>query len=205
MPFLTDLRARLTGPVVAAVEAAKAAAERAIPRKAATEAEAPQPEPLKAAIPEDLPPPPLLQRALRHAPKAEQAPEPVAATVPEPQPAATPDPLEEAYTHLARLNAALAAAGEPEVAAAGARFHAAVRTLLEELSQNPAAVSAHRHPLASWVPGLALATERYVTLQRRAPDPDRRNDLVSVLDQVARRVLAHAEAAKAGNGAFRAA
>lgn len=209
MPFLTDLRARLTAPVVAAVEAARAAAERAIPRKAATtEAEPIATDTLKAAIPEDLPPPPLLQRALRHAPKAEQAPAtvaaPVAATVPAPQPAA-PDPLEEAYTHLARMNAALAAAGEPEVAAAGARFHAAVRTLLEELSQNPAAVSAHRHPLASWVPGLALATERYVTLQRRAPNPDRRNDLVSVLDQVARRVLAHAEAAKGGNGAFRAA
>lgn len=200
MPFLTDLRARLTGPVVAAVEAAKAAAERAIPRKG-TPIEA---EPLQAAIPEDLPPPPLLQRALRHPPKTEEAPAPVAAAMPEPQPA-TPDPLEEAYMHLARINAALAAAGDAEVAAAGARFHAAVRALLEELSHNPAAVIAHQHPLASWVPGLALASERYVTLQQHAPDPDRRNDLVSVLDQVARRVLAHAEAAKGGNGAFRAA
>jgi hypothetical protein len=55
------------------------------------------------------------------------------------------------------------------------------------------------------VRGLAMATERYVTLQHRAPDPDRRNGLVSVLDQVARRVLAHAKAAEGGNGAFRAA
>lgn len=108
--------------------------------------------------------------------------------------AADPDPLEEAHVHLARLSAALAASGDAAVAAAGARFHGAVRSLLDALSRHPAALAAHRRPLSAWVPGLASATERFVSLQRERPCSDRRDELVTVLDQVARRVQAHARA-----------
>jgi hypothetical protein len=110
------------------------------------------------------------------------------------QPSPESDPFEEPRLHLARLSVALASCGDAMVAAAGARFHGAVRALLDALARNPAALPAHNHPLSAWVPGLAAATERFVSLQREKPCPSRRDDLIAVLDQVARRVQAHAQA-----------
>jgi hypothetical protein len=104
-----------------------------------------------------------------------------------------PDPFDEPRLHLARLSVALASCGDAVVVAAGARFHAAVRALLDALARQPAALPDHDRPLTSWVPALAAATERFVSMQREAPSSDRRNQLVAVLDQVARRVQAHAQ------------
>ncbi len=104
------------------------------------------------------------------------------------------DPLEQPRLHLARLSVALASCGDATVAAAGARFHGAVRALLDALARQPAALPAHDHPLSAWVPGLAAATERFVSLQRQTPCPSRRDQLIAVLDQVARRVQAHVQA-----------
>lgn len=157
MSFLTALRTRLNGPVAACVQAAKAAAERAIIRQ------------------------PTLRDAAPHA----AAGAAVLALAPE------TDPLEESRMHLARLSVALACCGDAAVAAAGARFQGAVRTLLDALDRHPAAMPDHRRPLAAWVPGLAAATERFVSLQRERPCRDRRDELVAVLEQVARRVHAH--------------
>lgn len=104
------------------------------------------------------------------------------------------DPFDEPRLHLARLSVALASCGDAMVAAAGARFHGAVRALLDALARQPAALPAHNRPLSAWVPALAAATERFVSLQREKPCPSRRDELIAVLDQVARRVQAHAQA-----------
>jgi hypothetical protein len=68
-----------------------------------------------------------------------------------------------------------------------------VRALLDALARHPAALPAHNRPLSAWVPGLAAATERFVSLQREKPCETRRGQLIAVLDQVARRIRAHAQ------------
>jgi hypothetical protein len=179
MSILATLRTRLSGPVTAGLSAVKSAVGRVRPGAAATPDPAPLADPPVTAVPRAVAP---------------ATPAPTA-----------PDALDETRVHLARLSAALAASGDTAVAAAGARFHGAVRALVDALSLHPAAPPEHRRPLAAWVPGLAAATERFVSLQRVQPCLDRRDELIAVLDQVARRVLAHVQAVEGHGGTRHAA